>query len=169
MEHIAKKFFRHYQRDEIRRLIVLFAMLVSAVGILLSYIFANTIMQQHIDSFHETADRQSSTIAQHLTTQADRYQQLLYAGAGLFDVNGDVTKDQWQQFVTSNRLVERYPSILGYGYASYAGTDAAARTSIVYLEPDNAINQRAIGYDMLSEATRRAAMERARDEAAIAM
>src|SRR5918993_148431 len=36
--------------------------------------------------------------------------------------------------------------------------------AIVYLEPLDARNRRAIGYDMFTEPTRRAAMERARDE-----
>jgi two-component sensor histidine kinase len=44
-----------------------------------------------------------------------------------------------------------------------------AYTAIVYLEPDNWRNSRALGYDMFSEPRRRAAMERARDSGRAAL
>ena len=85
------------------------------------------------------------------------------------------------------RMAERYPGILGVGYAvlirpkdlakhiasirsqgfpAYTVSPPGIRelyTSIIYLEPFSGRNLRAFGYDMFLEPVRREAMERARD------
>lgn len=115
------------------------------------------------------------------------YEQALRAGAGLFRARPVVTRDEWRTFVTSLQLDDEFPGFQGLGFAAvvprgdiasfeaqqretgatgFTVTPAAPRpfvTSIVMLEPDDWRNRRAIGFDMFSEATRRAAMERARD------
>ena len=62
--------------------------------------------------------------------------------------------------------LDAHPStIRAEGFPEYAIRPAGARaqyTSIIYLEPFDRRNQRAFGFDMFSEANRRAVMERAR-------
>ncbi|MBI3563428.1 MAG: CHASE domain-containing protein [Gammaproteobacteria bacterium] len=106
---------------------------------------------------------------------------------GLFAANNHVTRGQWQRYVQGLQLSTDYPGMLGYGYATLIHHDQKARhvaalraegfsdyeinppgdrpyyTSIIYLEPFNSRNQRAFGFDMFTETTRRAAMEDARD------
>ena len=116
--------------------------------------------------------------------------QLLYSGAGLFDVSetDTVTRREWQDYTAHLQIEKRLPGIQGVGFAllippdqldqhtqemrsegfpDYAIKPASQRdiySSIIYLEPFTGRNLRAFGFDMLSEPVRRAAMEQARDE-----
>jgi signal transduction histidine kinase len=101
------------------------------------------------------------------------YIEMLRAGVALFSASDTVTQDEFRAFVTHLRLRERYPGMQGIGFAMRVSDDGSIRvwpagerdeyTSILYLEPLDERNQRAIGYDMFSEPVRRAAMEEARD------
>ncbi|MBL8566741.1 MAG: CHASE domain-containing protein [Hyphomicrobiaceae bacterium] len=98
---------------------------------------------------------------------------------------GVPTAAQWRQFSEAQKFDISFPGIQGLGYAlvfrpddleafeasqreaghpTFAVTPPGPRdrmTAIVYLEPEDWRNKRAIGYDMLSEPIRRAAMLRA--------
>lgn len=112
---------------------------------------------------------------------------LLRGTAGLFNARGEVTREEFRSYVERLRLPENYPGVLGIGFATYARTrqelnakvarsgspagvnivlwpagDRPSYSAILYLEPLHRRNQAALGFDMLSEATRREAMERAR-------
>ena len=111
----------------------------------------------------------------------------LWGGVGLFNASSNVSRDEWHAYVASLRLADYLPGLQGYGYAEFVKhqdkTDHINRvrgegfpdfdvrpvgardaySSIIYLEPFQDRNLRAFGYDMFSEPTRRAAMERARD------
>jgi two-component sensor histidine kinase/CHASE1-domain containing sensor protein len=115
------------------------------------------------------------------------YEQSLRAGAGLIHAVGEINSRDWSIFVQSLELARRSPGMQGLGVArivrpadEVVGSGAqsqraeaqpiaverrptAPRTAIVFLEPLDWRNKRAIGYDMMSEPVRRAAMERARD------
>lgn len=99
----------------------------------------------------------------------------------------DVDRRQWRDYCATLDLRRNYRAIQGLGYApmvtegareahvesvrregfpDYDIWPSGSRTlhgPILYLEPFDERNQRAFGYDMFSEPTRRAAMERARD------
>ena len=115
------------------------------------------------------------------------YEQTLRATVGMFGAARTVTREGFYTFTHELQLEENYPGIQGIGYAlaitpgekdrhieavrkegysSYTVWPEGKRdfyTSIVYIEPFSKRNQRAFGYDMYSEPTRRAAMELARD------
>ena len=115
------------------------------------------------------------------------YEQVLRGAVGLFVASESVSRTRFRDYAASLQTQARYPGIQGIGFAAYipaaqleahlrtiraegfpdyAVRPAGARaeyTSIIYLEPFNLRNQRAFGFDMFSEANRRAAMERARD------
>lgn len=102
-------------------------------------------------------------------------------------VSPSLTQAQWRAFVSELDLQRTLPGVQGTGYvivlnpdhvaahehemrlrgfADYTVRPAGPRdivTSIVYLEPEDWRNRRAIGFDMFSEPVRRAAMEAARD------
>lgn len=123
-----------------------------------------------------------------IKTRMAAYEQVLRGAQGLFvDSSIDVTRKAWKRYVAALNLNQHYPGFLGVGYAQYIRPpeltshvnnirdegfpDYSVRpkgvrddyTAIIYLEPFNATNKRAFGYDMFSEPVRRAAMERARD------
>ncbi|MBL1177824.1 CHASE domain-containing protein, partial [Pantanalinema sp. GBBB05] len=133
--------------------------------------------------FENEVQRTETEIQQRLST----YTTLLRSGAGLFAGSETVTRQDFQNFVAQLKLREQYPGIQGFGYTirlrpeQVTGLMAEMRRqglstfnirpptprpeyhAIIYLEPMDRRNQAAIGYDMFTEATRRVAMERARD------
>jgi diguanylate cyclase (GGDEF)-like protein/PAS domain S-box-containing protein len=113
-------------------------------------------------------------------------QAILDAVAGLFNASQQVTYAEFQAFIRSLELrPETLRGIQGVGFAAVVPNrrieafEAAARedgqsdfrvrttgsqeliSSILFLQPHDWRNQRAIGFDMFSEATRRAAMREA--------
>ncbi|WP_161976378.1 CHASE domain-containing protein [Mycolicibacterium sp. CH28] len=118
----------------------------------------------------------------------------LKGGASLFAASSDVDRANWKAYVDGLDLARDYPGVLGYGYSEVlprdqlAATEKAIRaeglpefsifpvepirdvyTAIVFLEPLDDRNRRAIGFDMFSEPVRRDAMTRARDSGEPAM
>ncbi|AKF10810.1 Sensor histidine kinase [Sandaracinus amylolyticus] len=115
----------------------------------------------------------------------DAYVALLRGVAALFAYDERVDGEGFARFV-EHLQVREYPGIQGLGWservepeqdgAVLARIDGAAsglwperphdreRHAIVFLEPRDVRNRAAIGFDMHSEATRREAMDRARDE-----
>ncbi len=115
------------------------------------------------------------------------YLRALQAGVGFFAASKVVSREEWHTFVSALRLNEQLPGIQGMGYAvpltpaevtaheqamhargysDYRVKPATPRdeySAIVFLEPFDWRNQRAFGYDMWSDATRREAMRSARD------
>ncbi|MYM64398.1 CHASE domain-containing protein [Pseudomaricurvus sp. HS19] len=115
------------------------------------------------------------------------YLRALQAGVGFFAASKGVSREEWRTFVAALRLNDQLPGIQGMGYAvpltaadvptheqamraqgysDYRVKPATPReeySAIVFLEPFDWRNQRAFGYDMWSDATRREAMRAARD------
>ncbi|MBQ0957773.1 diguanylate cyclase [Ideonella sp. 4Y11] len=101
------------------------------------------------------------------------YELVLRTGAGLFAASHEVTGNEWRAFIGRIDLQRSYPGLQGLGYAQLTAPPqpqaAEGRSAIVYLEPPDWRNQRALGYDMLSEPVRQSAMARARDEGGAAL
>ncbi len=135
----------------------------------------------------------SQAIESTLLDRLHDYAFLLHSGAGLFAGSEEVTRAEWRTYVTALQIYKHYPGIQGLGFAKMilpAEKQAHIRqlraegfpnydilpegkrpvyTSIIFLEPFDWRNQRAFGYDMFSESTRKAAMVRARDTGSTAM
>ena len=188
MQSVCKKtadFIRRSLPDELGRLLPL---LVLAVGL-----GATLFMWRMLDgSFNRKAelifDDKANDVSSGIVRRLHDHEKLLLGGVGLFSANGEVTREQWRRYVSSLQLGQNHPGILGIGYAAWLTPekkDAHIRkiraegfpeydirppgkrpvyTSIVYLEPFDRRNRRAFGYDMYSEAHRRVAMEKARNE-----
>lgn len=120
------------------------------------------------------------------------HEEILRGAAGLVRGSEKVTREEWRDYVEELNLPRNYPGILGVGLtvrmtdAEKSAHEALVRKdvpdyrirpdtprdeyhSILYLHPLNALNRRAIGYDMNSEPTRSAAMSRARDAGDVAL
>lgn len=118
------------------------------------------------------------------------YEQVLRGGAALFAVDRNVTREEWSRFVSALELPRTFPGVQGIGFSKlidkseladhiawerrngrpdYDVWPSGARnpySSIVFLEPPDARNNAAIGYDMYSEPVRREAMQAARTSGA---
>jgi len=121
------------------------------------------------------------------------YALILRGAAALFEASDRVTRTDWRSYTETLRVGDAVPGVQGIGYAALlkpeqiAATVAAVRaegypdfdlkppgkrdiySSIIFLEPLRDRNLRAFGYDMLSEPTRREALERARDRGEAAL
>lgn len=120
--------------------------------------------------------------------QVYSYENSLLAARGLILSSDDVSRQEWQSFISALRLEERRRGMLGVGYADLVQAHEVAAyenrirregfdnfriwpkdtprdiySSIRYIEPFNAVNQPALGYDMYNEDIRREAMDRAID------
>ena len=102
------------------------------------------------------------------------YVALLHGATGLFAASDTVTAADFQAYVTRLDLAGRYPGVRALGFSRRltaresadglwpAGTRAEYH-AVRYLEPLDAQNRRVLGFDMHSEPSRAAAMDRARD------
>lgn len=168
-------------KQKIASFAILFAgLLITAVSTYLS--------QQHIESDNISEyNLICNEIASKIDSRFHAHAQLLSSGAGFFYSSDTVLRSEWKDFVTHSRIDKNLPGIQGYGfsliipknqldhhikrfqkdgfpnYVVKPVSDRPIYTSIIYLEPFNFRNQRAFGYDMFSEPTRRKAMEQARD------
>ena len=137
------------------------------------------------------AEREFEALADNAVAElrdaVNTYTQVLRGGAALFHSIDHVSRETWRTYVGTLEIEKRYPGLQGIGFAaalqpaeiaSHVAEIRAAglpdytlrpggirplHAPIVYLEPENATNRSALGYDMFSEAVRRAAMESARD------
>ena len=115
------------------------------------------------------------------------YIQILKGVQGLVNESDTVFRYEFKEYVENLEVEKNYPGILGIGYSIFISAenkesfeskikeDALANfqiwpeekrplyTSIVYIEPLNKRNQKAIGYNMYSDSVRRKAMDKARD------
>ncbi len=136
---------------------------------------------------HERFEARASEIVLAIEDRLATYEMALRGGQALFASVRQVDRHQWRDYVGKLNIQQNYPGIQGMGYShvvrakdldrhqreirakgfpEYAVRPPGQRetyTSIIYLEPFDARNQRAFGFDMFSEPVRRAAMERARD------
>ncbi|MEC5126148.1 CHASE domain-containing protein [Verrucomicrobiales bacterium BCK34] len=131
--------------------------------------------------FKTLSDEIGSSIEDRMFT----YIQVLRGGIGLFSASEEVRRDEFTEYFEGLRILESYPGLQGVGYARilqpgdipgyteriraegfpkfkvWPDTDFELRSSIEFLEPFDERNQRAFGFDMLSESVRRAAILRA--------
>jgi PAS domain S-box-containing protein len=130
---------------------------------------------------------ETERIRLHVSSRLGAYEQVLQGGVSVVDTWHSVNRDQWRSYVTGLEIGRNYPGIQGIGYAVIVPPDGVADhvaqiraesypsytihpagersvySAIIYLEPFDWRNQRAFGFDMLSEPVRGTAMERARD------
>ena len=123
-------------------------------------------------------------------TRLEEHAQLLRGAVGLFSVSDTVTHEEWHEYFRHIRVEQYLPGIQGLGfsmllhpkelekneirfrkvysdykpdYKIYPEGKRDIYSSIIYLEPHDVRNRKAIGFDMFSESVRRKAMEIARD------
>ena len=116
-----------------------------------------------------------------------QHELVLRGGVALFGTVAMPSRPQWKSYVDAIGIGERFPALVGLGYAPYvtpgelAALQRRERTAgmglysirprgvrpvygpILYLEPKTAENVDAVGFDMYSRPVRRQAMQAARD------
>lgn len=163
------------------------ALLALALGLIATLIVATMVHREVTRMEQRQFQTEAEAVTDAIAGSMRSYELALGAGAALFQTVGEVSDGQWHTFVSSLRLSSAYPGYQGLGFAQVVRREDIAdlerrqqaaghsefrvrpddgadyRVPIVKLEPRDWRNQRALGFDMFSEAIRRAAMERARD------
>ncbi|RUO48248.1 hypothetical protein CWE21_06795 [Pseudidiomarina aquimaris] len=120
-----------------------------------------------------------------LSERLRTYELMLRGAAGFYETTPGVDRSAWRTYTEKLQQNGLITEVQGIGFAAYVNPDALDNfvqqvrdegfpdfsvhpqtprdiyTAILYLEPFDERNQRAFGYDMYSEATRRDAMHRA--------
>lgn len=116
------------------------------------------------------------------------YESLLRGSKALVQARRQgLDREEFHEYLTAVEITDRYPGLQGVGYSKLFEPsqlpsvtaqvqaegfpnfevkpqgERSVYSAIIFLEPFDARNKRAFGYDMYSEPTRRAAMDRARD------
>lgn len=167
--------------------------LIVVAGTLILTVLAAITVANNVQTRDRLRFRNSVRTSIHeITSQIDlrtrEYEALLRGLAGFFTADREVTPQEFATFVEKQHLETHYRGILGIGFARWLPTpqvdpfvqqmrsqgisdfkvwpesDYADHAIVTYLLPPNPDNQRVIGFDMSSEATRRQVMEDARDK-----
>jgi PAS domain S-box-containing protein len=176
-------------RDTSRRQARLAPYLVLAAMLLLTAFAARSVWQSERAQDRLRFENAVQRTADDINARLAAYVSALRAGTAMFATHGEVSREEFETFVRRLDLGRHYPGVQGFGFARRVGAGerdalaAAVRRDgpadfrvwpegergdyfpIVFLEPQDARNRAALGYDMFAEPVRREAMERARDTA----
>ncbi|HEY0666795.1 MAG TPA: CHASE domain-containing protein [Sphingobacteriaceae bacterium] len=129
-------------------------------------------------------DQRSSRVAEIIANRMIDYAQILKGCQGLFNASGDVSAREWNTYVQSLNVLKNYPGIQGLAVSKYlplkdsslflkelreihpgltitSSFDYPVITPVLFIEPLDKRNERALGFDLYSEVHRRAAIKRA--------
>ena len=163
------------------------AWLALVFGVLLTLVLWRYVGEHLEDRTRDRFANHAALARDNLLSRMQAYEQVLHGGAALFAASDPVSRAEWGKYVAALHLERSLPGIQGTGFTAMFPASALAAhvaevrsqgfpdydvhppgsraqySSIVFLEPFDARNRRAFGYDMYSEPVRREAMERARD------
>jgi PAS domain S-box-containing protein len=161
--------------------------LVLGAGLLFTFVVSYRLAEVAEAEDHARFRALVQEVHASIESRLETYTALLRAGTGLFAASESVGGNEFGSFVKSLGLAEHYPGVQGIGFSIRLKPEerdviieARRREgldnfhlwpefqrneyhAIIYLEPLDERNRAALGYDMFTEPTRRAAMERARD------
>ena len=127
-------------------------------------------------------DRHAERVEKQIVSELARYERVLRDTASALAVGGEMSRPQWRDYVAGLDLQASLPGVRGVGYAPFIGpangqalvarmraqgvadyhlwpaSGRAAQLPVMYLEPLDDRNHRALGYDLLSEAVRERAV-----------
>jgi signal transduction histidine kinase len=151
---------------------------------LLAVYYASRTIQLRTRAQFETA---ALRVRNSIRERFEIYDAMLHGAAGFIAVEKQVTRERFRKYVERLSLEVKYPGVQGIGFAPkvpvsekdamvavirqegeqhfkiWPETTRSDLFPVAYLEPEDARNEAALGYDMFDEPARREAMERARD------
>lgn len=167
---------------------VLIPVLVVFVAVMVVVIISFSLARNSIQREIESNVQDYSTVTQGaVRDRLNVFEETLRAGLGLFAGNGSVTKEEFNRFISTSAVLERYTGAQNVAYAKVTAASevpefvAAMRSSVdpnftirpegnreqyapvIYIEPQSDANNRVIGFDTYSEKTRATALNQARD------
>jgi signal transduction histidine kinase len=142
----------------------------------------------------QQVDIRAQFVESNISQRIDVYNSIVSSGVALFGSSTDVTRDEWRNFVSAQRVSERLPGLLGLGYAEVvthenktafesrqqqeglpvyqifpAEPPRPVYVPVRYLEPMSERNRQIISGDIYYESLRQQAIDKARDTGEITM
>lgn len=170
---------RQGQGSTARRLALHWATLFLGLGM--------TVLVWHLVSVaterraQERFDAAAGTLVDNIRERMRDYEQGLRSARALFGASENVERVEWKAFIEGMGLANNFPGVQGLAFARVINAEQASALEtkvreegfpdfsirpasnrermapVIFIEPFNEQNQRAFGYDLLSEPTRRAA------------
>ena len=177
---MRKKLKNILEEKEIHWPVLILSLLITCV---LSRLVFLDIHKQAETKFNSQIYRVESALGAKLSA----YEQILLGGAGLYEVMGEVSRNQWRKYIESISLNKNYPGLRGVGYGKrvlkddvpnhikkiqeqglsyyniFPNGDRSEYYPVIFMEPFNVENQKVLGFDMATNKDRLMAMEIARD------
>jgi diguanylate cyclase (GGDEF)-like protein len=159
--------------------------LVLAVALALTAAGWYTLERSRLAEARAQFERRTETAVAAMRARMMSYEQVLRSGAARMASSPSISRNEWRDFIAHLQLDERFPGIQALGYAQMVRDwerpvhvkrmhesgfpqydiqpegERGEYAVIVYNEPFAGRNARVLGYDMMSDPTRRAAMQRA--------
>lgn len=163
------------------------ALMVLLASLAVTIVLWHHAYQREVDAAERMFVAEAEQLGERVQQRMVKYELVVRGGASLFASAARPTPLQWQVYVDQLDIQQRFPGMIGLGYAGYvpqsrlAGLQEEWRDSgygmlnvwprgvrrdygpILYLVPRTPDNMSVIGYDMFAERVRNAAMSAARD------
>ncbi len=145
------------------------------LGILITLVLSLYLRHKDRKQFLLQFEHETEQAMRRIQYRMERYESALIQARAFFHSSVIVSADEFHEYFQETQLMERFPGIQGMGLAIKVPKDKLKHYqvwpqgnrseffTILYLDPINERNNRAIGYDMFSEANRRETMIKARD------
>jgi PAS domain S-box-containing protein len=165
----------------------LLALAVFAGALLLVFATWHTVRERELRTAEARFVAMTGEVSDLLAQRLVEYELVARGGAALFASVNRPTREQWSSYVEGMDLDARFPAMVGLGFAGYVDDGRIGNLQldwrdagngrldiyprgvrdvygpVLYIEPRTPANLRAMGFDMFSEASRRNAMQAARD------
>lgn len=169
------------------RLPVQLALAIFILTLLATFALWRNAQNQAEQELRSDFQAQAQLAVRRIELRMETYEQVARSTQSFLLASSDVTRENFHIFIKALRLDEKFPGIQGIslveaipkqtldthservrnaGFPNYIVHPEGIReqySSIVQIEPFTEVNQRALGFDMLTSPVRRAAMEKARD------
>ena len=157
------------------------------IGLVITFTAAKYVNQEEENESEKEFILTCNEIKTNIFLRINLHVQFLINASSFFEASELVTRKEWEQFNKFSIKDENFKGVQGFGYAEiikkeqllkhiqkikkegfpqytvYPKGSRDTYTSIIYIEPLNEKNRRALGFDMFSEPVRRKAMQQARD------
>lgn len=157
------------------------------VGLIITFGVANYVSREEESQSQKEFVLACNDLKTKIFLRINSHTQFLINASSFFEASQLVTRKEWEQFNKFSTMNESFKGVQGFGFSTivkkeqlqshidnvrkegfdkytlYPQGIRSFYTSIIYLEPFNDKNARALGFDMFTEPVRRKAMEQARD------
>ena len=165
---------------------LILALIVFAISLGVTFALWRVADQEAAKTTAAEFDYQVRQSVRRIEQRMESYEQVQRGTQAFLLGSMDVNRDDYRLFIESLRIADRFPGIQGVALVQLVPPPDLARhtsavrrsvpdytikpagtrelySAITHIEPFTGMNLRALGFDMLTDPTRREAMERARD------